>query len=117
VDDAQDGEPCKGPRVREGAARREAAPAFVAADECCVGDQEQEGEPVGDARCDGGGVETQVEGVDEEVVEGCIEGGGDEENVRSGAVDFWWCCYKRLEKDMALSNRGEQKEEKKECLP
>lgn len=73
MDDAQDGEAGKGREVGEGFARGEAAPAFVAADEDSVGEEEEEGEPVGEACGERGAVETEVEGVDEEVVEGGIE--------------------------------------------
>lgn len=61
------------------------------ADEGGVSYQEEERCPVGDAGCDGGAVEAEVEGggtVDEEEVESDVDGEGDEENVGSWVVDF-----------------------------
>lgn len=73
----------------QGFARGEAAPALAPADKSGVGDEEQEGEPVGESRGEGRAVEAEAEGVDEEVVEEGVEGRGYEEDICARAVDFW----------------------------
>lgn len=72
------------------APRREAAPALGAADQDGVRDEEEEREPVREARGQRGAVEAEAEGVDEEVVEEGVEGRGDEEDVGAGPVDLCW---------------------------
>lgn len=67
----------------------QAAPAFAAADKIRVCDKEQKRGPVGDSCCDGGAVEAEPQLVDEQVVEEDVEGGCYQENISTGAVDFW----------------------------
>lgn len=88
----QDGEARERAQVAQGLARGQAAPALGPADEDGVGDEEEEGDPVGDAGRQGRAVDADVELVDEEPVEEGVEGGGDEEDVGARAVDlclFW----------------------------
>lgn len=60
----------------------------MAGDEAGVHDEEEEGEPVGNASCEGGADEVELEGVDEQVVEYNVQGGGDEQDVGAWAHDF-----------------------------
>lgn len=89
VHDAHEGEAAEGREVLQRAARGEAAPALAAADEDGVGDEQEEGEPIGEARGERGAVEADAEGVDEEVVQEGVQGRGDEEDVGARPVDLW----------------------------
>lgn len=62
----------------EGFPWSQAAPAFVTADEDGVGDEEKEGEPVGEACGERCTIKTKFEGVNEEKIQGGVERRGDE---------------------------------------
>jgi hypothetical protein len=58
-----------------------AAPGCCALDESGVTEEKEEGEPVSYSCCGGCAEETEIEGVDEKIVEDGVEGGGDEKDV------------------------------------
>ena len=61
----------------------------MAADVGGVESKTEEGEPVGDSSSEGRAEEAESDGIDEEVVEKCVEGGGEEKDVGARAHDFW----------------------------
>lgn len=85
--DSEGGEAGKGADVAEAGAGP-AAPCVGGGEVAGVEDEEDEGEPVGYSCCQGRAEEAHFHGVDEEVVEAGIEGGGDEEDVGTWAHDF-----------------------------
>jgi len=88
VNYAQSGEAREGAGVVQRLAGP-AAPALPTGDEAGVGQEKEEGEPVGNACGDWHAKKTEANGVDEEVIETGADGRGDEEDVGTRAHDFY----------------------------
>lgn len=89
MNNSQDCEAGKGAQVLEGFARCEAAPTLVTLDENGVGDEEEERDPVREASGKRRAVESNLEGIYEEVVQQSVERRRDEKNVGPRAVNRW----------------------------
>lgn len=89
VDDAEDGEAGKGQDVAEGMGEGEGGEGAAGWGQVvCVEEEEEEGEPVADGSGQGCAEHAEVELVDEDVVEECVEGARDQQNVRAASHDF-----------------------------